>query len=70
MSTTTDQPKTFIIHLRARRPIKRDASSIIDVVKWVLGQVSQDDLYEIHDVKDRLLWGRSTGLNKKVFDEL
>lgn len=58
----------FIIHARARKPIIREDESLVDAVKWILSMIPKDDLYEIHDANDRLLWGRSTGLNKKIFE--
>ena len=65
-----EKPKLskFIIHARARKPIVREDESLVAAVKWILTMIPKDDLYEIHDANDRLLWGRSTGLNKKIFE--
>lgn len=59
----------FIIHARARRPIVRESPTLVEVFKWILEQIPKDDLYEIHDSQDRLLWGKTTGLNKDVYQE-
>lgn len=60
----------FIIHARARKSIIREDESLVAAVKWILTMIPKDDLYEIHDINDRLLWGRSTGLNKKLFEKM
>lgn len=57
----------FIIHARARRPIIREDKTLIDAMKWILTQIPKDDLYEIHNENDQLLWGKTTGLNKETF---
>lgn len=66
------EPKktTFIILARARRPIFREAESLMDAIKWVVTQIPVDDLFEVHDSNDRLLWGRSTKINPEVYKDI
>ena len=59
----------FIIHARARRPIVREDKTLVDALRWVLEQIPKEDLYEVHDGSDRLLWGRATGLNKETYKD-
>lgn len=67
----TDVPKLnkYYIHARARRVIEHEAQNLIDVTRWILAQVPAEDIYEIHDDQDRLLWGRSTELNPEVYTD-
>lgn len=60
---------TFIIMARARKPIVREDESLMSAIKWVITQIPVEDLYEIHDDQDRLLWGRSTKINPKVYKD-
>jgi hypothetical protein len=59
----------FIIHARARRPIIREDKTLVEAIKWVLDQIPKDDLFEVHDADDNIIWGRSTGLNKKNYKD-
>lgn len=60
----------FIIHAKARRAIVREDKSLVDAIKWALTMIPKEELYEVHSDKDELLWGRSTGLNKEVFEKV
>ena len=66
------EPKksTFIILARARKPIVREAETLMDAIKWVVTQIPADDLFEVHDEHDRLLWGRSTKINPEVHKDI
>lgn len=59
----------YYVYARACKVVEREDKNLVAVIKWALTQIKPDDLFEIHDENDNLLWGRATKINTKVYNE-
>lgn len=68
-----DELLTYIVYLKGtgpkdpNRPKQFKAKNLLEVIKFSAEAYGKDRLVEIHDYRDRLIWGKNTGINKEVY---